>query len=226
MGTLSTALATFARGLGRRWDPRPWAPALGGSSALSGPKLARRGRGKPGGPRAMGEVEACSPAPCVGQRGARGPGSPVPVVGVSGLWHWAQPPRLSGPGKWLGGLWWGTGWEGLEAGGGDLSVSRVHGLMTEPLGVCRSSGDRSPPAPSRRVLHWLLPPPPEVGRGCTWAGGEDLRDPAGPRGPCLPPPESPFWGARGQGVHRMWLSICPPPISRLTPPPAPRRPRM
>lgn len=26
----------------------------------------------------MGEVEACSPAPCVGQCGARGPGSPVP----------------------------------------------------------------------------------------------------------------------------------------------------
>ena len=51
----STISATFARGLGRSADLRPWAPALGGSSALPGPKLARQGLGEPGVQRAMGK---------------------------------------------------------------------------------------------------------------------------------------------------------------------------
>lgn len=50
----STVLAAFARGLGRSEDLRLWAPALGGSSALPGPKLARQGPREPGVQQATG----------------------------------------------------------------------------------------------------------------------------------------------------------------------------
>lgn len=60
----------------------------------------------------------------------------------------------------------------LEAGGGDLSESRAHGVITQPTSV--SFDDRSPRGPVHQILHSLLPPPPTVGRDSRWAVGGDL----------------------------------------------------
>lgn len=61
------------------------------------------------------------------------------------------------------------------------------------------------------VLHSSLVPPPKVGRDSR----SDVVGDLGPGGPwgCRSP-YSPRLGAlEYKGVHRMWLPICPPPIS-------------
>lgn len=112
----------------------------------------------------------------------------------------------------------------LEARGGDLTLSTT-ALEGTPWCVWRLSGDRSPPALS--TTEFSLSP------ATSTKGGKRQQVAWGRRpGSCravgtLPlPPRALLQGTRGQGVHRMWFPVCPPPISPLRPPPAPRRPRM
>lgn len=81
-----------------------------------------------------------------------------------------------------------------------------------PLGVVMPSGDWSHfPALSWRILHSPL--------ASSNGGKEQVGCGRRPAGSCrapetLPPSSQPlFRCTRGQGVHRMWLPVCPPPIS-------------